>query len=94
MDQYLIWLDSDTKRIVKLEYTIRDAYNFLKGAVYFKDYKNYEGIWLPSSLPVESNLLEDGFLHEMQILNFSKNRVAIRDLRPNRALEIMGDEKE
>lgn len=93
IDQYLIWLDKKTKRIVKLEYTIREKFNFLKGAAYFHDYKNYDGILLPSSMPVESNLLEEGFLHEMRILDFSKNTFPKRELRPNRALAPMGDSK-
>lgn len=93
IDQYLIWLDQQTKRIVKLEYTIREKFNFLKGAAYFHDYKNYDGILLPSSMPVESNLLEEGFLHVMRILDFSKNTFPERELRPNRALKPMGDSK-
>ncbi|MFK8006847.1 MAG: hypothetical protein AB8H03_10760 [Saprospiraceae bacterium] len=93
IDQYLIWLDKKTKRIVKLEYTIREMFNFLTGAAYFHDYKNYDGILLPSSMPVESNLLEEGFLHEMRILDFVKNTFPERELRPNRALVPMGDAK-
>ena len=93
IDQYLIWIDKKTKRIVKLEYTIREMYNFLTGAAYFHDYKNYDGILLPSSMPVESNLLEEGFLHEMRILTFTKNNFPESDLRPNRALVPMGDAK-
>jgi len=93
IDQYLIWIDKATKRIVKLEYTIREMYNFLTGAAYFHDYKNYDGILLPSSMPVESNLLKEGFLHEMRILTFSKNNFQPRELRPNRALVPMGDTK-
>ncbi len=93
IDQYLIWLDKKTKRIVKLEYTIREMYNFLTGAVYFHDYNNYDGILLPTSMPVESNLLEEGFLHEMRILDFTKNNFPANELRPNRALVPLGDEK-
>lgn len=93
IDQYLIWLDKTSKRIVKLEYTIREMYNFLTGAAYFKDYKNYEGILLPAKLPVESNLVKDEFLHEMQILDFIKNPIPQRQLRPNRALPELGDAK-
>ena len=93
IDQYLIWIDQKDKTIVKLEYTIRDMYNFITGAVYFKEYLNFDGLILPASMPVESNLLKDGFLHEMKIINFSKNRIKPQELRPNRALAIMGDEK-
>ncbi len=94
IDQYLIWLDKETKRIVKLEYTIREITNFIRGAAYFNDYKNYDGIFLPASLPVESNLAGEDFLHEMKILNFYKNPVNQKELRPNNALKVMGDEKQ
>lgn len=93
IDQYLVWLNKKNKRIIKLEYTIREMYNFLQGAAYFKDYKNYDGILLPSSMPVESNLLEEGFLHEMKILSFDKNNFPTNELRPNKALKILGDDK-
>lgn len=94
IDQYLVWLDKETKRIVKLEYTIREAYNFLRGAAYFQEYKNFDGIILPTKMPVESNLVEEGFLHEMRIFEFEKNPLSQKDLRPNRALAEMGDEKD
>lgn len=94
IDQYLLWLDKETKRIVKLEYTVRDQYNFLTGAAYFKDYKNFDGILLPTTLPVESNLLGDGeFLHQMDILDFKRNTLSVNDLRPDSKLRVMGDEK-
>jgi len=92
-DQYLIWLDKETKRIAKLEYTIREMTNFIRGAVYFNDYKDFDGILLPTSLPVESNLVEDEILHEMKILDFFKNPITQKELRPNNALKVMGDEK-
>lgn len=91
IDQYLIWLNKRSKRIVKIEFTIRKIYNFLSGAAYFRDYKNYGGILLPSLIPVESNLLKDGFLHEMRILDFSINSFPMKELRPNRALSPLGD---
>lgn len=93
IDQYLIWIAKDTKRIYKLEYTIRELYSFLTGAAYFKDYKNYDGIYLPSKLPVESNLSKNGWLHEMRIIDFTANKVEKSALRPNKDLDQMGDEK-
>ncbi len=70
IDQYLVWIDKATKRIVKVEYTIRDIYAFVTGAATFLDYKDYNGILLPSKMPVESNLLKEGYLHEMRIVDF------------------------
>jgi hypothetical protein len=93
VDQYLIWIARDTKRICKLEYTIREVMSFIKGAVYFKDYVDYDGIMLPSSLPVESNLIKDGYMHEMRIKSFRPDIYGVDELRPNGDLKKIGDEK-
>lgn len=82
IDQYIIWISSTTKRIVKIEYTVRDAYNFILGAATFNDYKTYNGILLPTIFPVESNLVNDGLLHEMRIVDFKINSVSREFLRP------------
>lgn len=68
--------------IVKVEYTVRDVYKFVTGAAYFQEYKNYNGIILPSTLPVESNLLKKGFLHKMSITNFTPNKISSTLLTP------------
>jgi hypothetical protein len=81
-DQYIIWIDSSTKLIVKIEYTVRDMYRFISGAAYFKNYKNYNGLLLPSEYPVESNLVKDGFLHQMSILDFKINLINKDSLLP------------
>jgi len=94
IDQYLIWLNKATKRIVKLEYTVRDQYNFVVGAAYFNDYKDFDGILLPTKLPVGSNLLAEGeLLHQMDIINFTKNTLTQKELRPIQNLKAGGDEK-
>ena len=93
VDQYQIWIDTKSKRIVKMEYTIRELYGFLIGAGYFKDYKEYEGILLPSRIPVESNLQKEGFIHEMRILDFKSGGITAESLRPNQSLGEMGTAK-
>lgn len=82
IDQYVIWLDSKSKRIVKVEYTVREAYKFVSGAASFQDYKEYNGFILPSVLPVESNLLKEGYLHKMSIVNFTPNKLSSNVLTP------------
>lgn len=86
IDQYLIWINKEDKTIVKLEYTVRDFYKFISGAAYYKDYKNYDGLLLPSSMPVESNLVKKGFMHEMRILDFQVNQISKDELLPNKNL--------
>lgn len=93
VDQYLIWIDKNTKRIVKLEYTVRDAYKFVAGAAIYKDYQDYNGIILPARMPVESNLIKDGLLHEMRINHFEATSNQLEYIRPNKSLEAVGDSK-
>ena len=82
VDQYIIWVDAISKRIVKIEYTVRDAYRFVTGAATFLGYKEYNGFLLPTELPVESNLLKKGFLHTMRIIDFKTNQVPVDILLP------------
>jgi len=82
LDQYVVWMNAESKRIVKIAYTVRDKYRFVSGVAYFKDYKDYDGIILPSTMPVESNLLKEGYLHKMSIKNFSPNKVSSKSLTP------------
>ena len=94
IDQYLIWIAADTKRILKLEYTVREMFNFLTGAAYYTEYKDFEGILLPTKMPVESNLVGKGkFLHQMDILGFQKNNIPISELRPQSDIKPFGDDK-
>ena len=82
IDQYVIWLDSQSKRIVKIEYTVRDKYKFVTGAANFQDYKDFSGFILPSQMPVESNLLKESYLHKMSIVDFIPNKLASNMLTP------------
>jgi len=93
IDQYLIWLDKITKRIVKVEYTVRDAYKFVSGAAIYKDYKDFNGLLLPTRMPVESNLVNKGYLHEMKIKSFQTNVVELDYIRPNADIPVVGDSK-
>jgi len=87
-DQYLVWLSKETHRIVKLEYTIREEYKFLTGAVLYKNYVDYNGLILPTSLPVETNLLKEGeLLHTMRIKSFTPNSISKKELRPGSDLK-------
>jgi hypothetical protein len=94
IDQYLIWLDPDSKRIVKLEYTIREMYYFLTGAAYFKEYKQFGDLMLPTYFPVESNIVSDGWLHKMRITDFIANPVPVAALRPDGTMTATESAKE
>jgi len=82
LDQYIIWIDAESKRIIKIGYTVRDVFRFVSGEAYFQDYKDYGGIILPSTMPVKSNLLKKGYLYKMRIKNFTPNKVSSSSLTP------------
>ena len=82
LDQYIIWINSETKRIIQIDYTVRDKYRFVSGEATFQDYKDYSGIIIPSTIPIKSNLLKDGYLHKMSIKNFIPNKVSSKTLTP------------
>ena len=85
VDQYLIWVNQTSHQIVKIEYTIRELNSLLKGAVYFKDYITINGLLLPTRMPVESNVVRNGMLHEMRLDSIQFNTVTREELRPSQA---------
>lgn len=93
VDQYLIYIDQDSKLITKIDYTIREVYTWLTGTVYFKEMQEVGGIQFPFYMPVESSLVKKGLLHEMRIKKVAFNTVSKDELLPNKALEFMGDQK-
>ncbi len=82
LDQYTIWISAESKRIIKIEYTVRDKFRFVSGEAYFQDYKDYDGVILPSTMPITSNLLKEGYLHKTSIKSFTPNKVAASSLTP------------
>ena len=82
IDQFVIWIDAESKRIIKIEYTVRDEFRFVSAEAYFQNYKDYGGIILPSTMPVKSNLKKKGYLTKMSIKNFTPNKVSSNALNP------------
>lgn len=80
VDQYIVWIATNSKRIIKVAYTVRDAYPFVSGAAFYTEYKEFDGFLLPTVYPVESNLVSDGFLHEMRLTDFKPDDFPKSDL--------------
>jgi len=94
IDQYLVWLDKSSKRMVRLEYTVREMYNFLTGAANISDSKKFEGILFPGTMEVESNIVLKGLLHTMTINKVAKSNLPLNRFRPDSSLPVLGDDKE
>lgn len=67
LDQYLLWINPETRRVDILEYTIRDMYPFIKGAAFLSDYFEKDGIWFPGSMKVKTDVDAKKWMHEMKI---------------------------
>ncbi|MEM7657139.1 MAG: hypothetical protein AAF399_13480 [Bacteroidota bacterium] len=77
-DQYLVWVDQESHLIQKVEYTVREAGGFLTGFIMLEEMKDFDGILLPTRMPVGSSLLKEGkWLHEMRIKGLVFTRTSL-----------------
>lgn len=82
IDQFVIWLDQKTNLIVEVEYTVRDKFKFAQGTAEFKEYKEFNGLILPSIIASRSNIKKNGYLHVKKISKFTPDVLSIMDLTP------------
>ncbi len=82
-DQYIIWINAQTGRIEKLEYTIRDLHKSLRATARFRDFRRIGGGWLiPEKVSIQSPLQTRDWLHEWQLQDFIPNPIAPEELGP------------
>ncbi len=81
IDQYLVWINPQTHRIDRVDYTIRDVYPFLKGSLFYKDFQQVGPYLIPTYMPVLSNL-QKGLLHEIFISDFRPDSPVKEELLP------------
>lgn len=67
LDQYVIWIDQNTKRIALVQYTIREIGKIFSGLAEMHDYKIVNGILIPFSMRVKPKLDAKGYMHRMEI---------------------------
>lgn len=46
-DQYLLWVNRETKRLEMCRYTLRDAFDWATGTIFFDDYRTVQGVSIP-----------------------------------------------
>lgn len=95
-DQYIMYIDPDTHRVAKIQYTVRDAMRFLKGTIHFDDFRLVEGVWVPFTqavtLSVDADPVND-YAHLMTLSSMRVNEVEPGSFRINPKLEEGGDRK-
>ncbi len=53
-DQYIIWIDKESKLIHRIEYTVREYGNFTMGSTYFLNYSAVDSIMIPHQLNINA----------------------------------------
>ena len=83
MDQYLIHLDPTTKRVEIIEYTIRGAGGWLRGACIYDTYLEVGNIIVPGVMKVlglKADLEKPKEFHQMEVAEFLPNYVHEKQL--------------
>ena len=82
IDQYLAWVNKDTKNIDLVEFTIRDKSRFIKGVVLYNDYQIIDSIRFPKNISVKTNKNNSGWMHKMKLHSITTNSFSPKMLRP------------
>lgn len=102
-DQYILWINSETKLVDYCVYTLRDNNNpFTRqkyGSIAYLNHKDIEGVKIPFKMPV---LLDDvviskpsldKYFHQFSIEHFSFGGYSESELYPFSKIQKQGDEK-
>ncbi len=54
-DQYLVFIDPDTERIAKVEYTVREMAGFITGTAHLDDQRHIDGLWVAHRMTVTTS---------------------------------------
>ncbi|MGF1465452.1 MAG: hypothetical protein ACFCGT_04895 [Sandaracinaceae bacterium] len=71
-DQYLVFIDRETGRIGKVQYTVREMGRFVTGTNHLDDQREIGGVWIPhrQSVTPEPTDSPDDYLHRMTVEDF------------------------
>lgn len=103
LDQYIVYIDPDTKQVDYAKFTIRENYlhapggKMTWGMIHYDDFRTIEGIQIPHrqslySFGVKKNL--DKYLHRMEIENFRFDGFDKSILYPDPAIQSVGNSKQ
>lgn len=74
IDQYLLWINKETKRLDIAQFTVRDKLPSLTGTMHYKDYREVEGALISFEQISVSNLGEtDKYFHKYTVEEVSFN---------------------
>ncbi|TNE46049.1 MAG: hypothetical protein EP343_25115 [Deltaproteobacteria bacterium] len=70
MDQYLIWVEKESKRIHYVEFTVRDKLASIRSTAKLLNYKKVQGLWLPHRVDVQQQPSSKKWMHKMEFAAF------------------------
>lgn len=66
-DQYILWVNRQTKKIDYIEYTFRKLLNSYRGVIAYADYRLIEGIWMPFEISLPDKINSKSYTHRIKI---------------------------
>lgn len=97
-DQYLLWINKETKLVEYCEFTIHENFSsrFFSGSIAYKDFKDVDNVKIPFSMYLfagspKADLSKN--LHKITIESFKFDSFQESTLYPNKDLKKMGDSK-
>ena len=99
-DQYVLWINRSTGLIDIVHYTVRDAFRFVTGSMYYGDYRDIQGVQVPFKQTVTMGgpddaefPLDEHYMHQIILQRFSFDAVPRAALLPDPQREPLGDRK-
>ena len=84
IDQYVLWINRETKLMEFIQYTVRDMMSFMTAALHYKNFTRVGGVWFAKKMTIVSNPGEDNITHDMHIEKISiKQKFTPNYLLPN-----------
>jgi hypothetical protein len=69
-DQFLIYVNGETKQVAFVEFTLRDLMKSYKGVVHYRDYHTAQGVSMPHWVGIASSIAAPDFDHYLEIDQF------------------------
>ena len=92
-DQYVLWINRDTRLIDYAQYTVRDQANWISSTNHFSEYREVEGIMIPHRQTIISEPGGDDVLHEIVVEQVRFDTILPEELLPDAGLTEVGDRK-
>jgi len=66
-DQYILWVNRQTKQVDYVEFTLRDLLSALHGVVAYKDYRDAGGVKFAYDITLLNSLYGEGYAHHLVV---------------------------